>query len=137
MGTEACAAPEEFNPCVVLTGTAKEGSCGPTLGLMDIGVSPKAYLCRIALPGIRKDESKLAVDIQREGKVTVRGMSPSGRLLKDSSTVHVVRVQQLSPPGEFSISFNLPGPVDPRLVSPNFRLDGILELVIMKVMPTA
>lgn len=51
---------------------------------------------------------------------------------KGPSVVFEVKVQELCPPGRFSISFNLPGPVDPRLVSLNFKEDGILEVIVMK-----
>ena len=47
-----------LKPSVILTGTAKEGSSGPPIGLVDIGVSEGAYLFRVALPGVRKDRSK-------------------------------------------------------------------------------
>lgn len=49
----------KLKPSVILTGTAKEGSSGPPIGLVDIGVSEGAYLFRVALPGVRKDRSKL------------------------------------------------------------------------------
>ena len=44
---------------MILTGTAKEGSAGPPIGLIDIGVSEDAYLFRVALPGLRKNECNL------------------------------------------------------------------------------
>jgi hypothetical protein len=43
-----------------------------------------------------------------------------------------MKVQQLCAAGPFTISFNLPGPVDTRMFSPSFRPDGILEVVILK-----
>ncbi|THG15251.1 hypothetical protein TEA_027035 [Camellia sinensis var. sinensis] len=104
MNVEGCVVPEQLKPTVVLTGTAEEGRAGPPIGMMDIGVSEKAYLCRIALPGLRNNESGA---------------------LKESSTAYEMKVQQLCPPGQFTISFNLPGPVDPRLASLNFRLQFV------------
>ncbi|KAB5557806.1 hypothetical protein DKX38_008715 [Salix brachista] len=53
-------------------------------------------------------------------------------ILKDSSRVFHMSVQQLWPPGPFTISFKLPGPVDPRLFSAHFRKDGIMEATVMK-----
>lgn len=50
-----------LKPSVILTGTANEGSSGPPIGLVDIGVSEGAYLFRVAMPGVRKDPSKLLV----------------------------------------------------------------------------
>lgn len=48
----------QLKPPIVLTGTAKEGSAGPPIGLVDIGESEDAYLFRVALPGVRKDQCK-------------------------------------------------------------------------------
>lgn len=75
---------------------------------------------------------KLKCQIQRDGRVHIEGVMTDVGLLKDSLTVYQMKVQQLCPPGPFTICFNLPGPVDPRLFSPNFRPDGILEMVVMK-----
>ncbi|XP_062164386.1 increased DNA methylation 3 isoform X2 [Alnus glutinosa] len=121
----------QLKPSVVLTGTAKEGSAAPPIGLVDIGTSESAYLFRVALPGVCKDQCKVKCEIQRDGRVHIEGVITGG-VLKDSSTVYLMKVQELCPPGPFTISFNLPGPVDPRLSSPAFRPDGILEVVVMK-----
>lgn len=75
---------------------------------------------------------KVKCQIQRDGRVHIEGVMTGVGLLRDSSTVYQMKVQQLCPPGPFTICFNLPGPVDPRLFSPNFRPDGILEMVVMK-----
>lgn len=45
---------------VFFTGTAKQGSAGPPIGLVDIGVSEVAYIFRVSLPGIEKNQSKLS-----------------------------------------------------------------------------
>lgn len=39
----------------VLSGTAKKGGTGPSVGSVDIGVSKSAYFFRVALPGVKKD----------------------------------------------------------------------------------
>lgn len=75
---------------------------------------------------------KVTCEIQRDGRVHIEGVMTEVGLMGDPSTVYQMKVQQLCPPGPFTISFNLPGPVDPRLFSPNFRSDGILEVVVMK-----
>ncbi|KAM1017799.1 hypothetical protein ACFX13_048055 [Malus domestica] len=109
---------------VALTGTAiaKEGSGG----VVDIGESEAAYLARVALPG------NVKCVIQRDGKVHIQGVMSGVELLRNSSTVYHMRVQHLCPPGPFAVSFTLPGPVDPRLFSPHFRHDGLLEIVLLK-----
>ncbi|PON90513.1 Alpha-crystallin, subunit A [Trema orientale] len=122
----------QLKPSVVLTGTAKQGSAGPPVGLVDVGESDGAYLFRVALPGLRKDQCKIKCEIQRDGRVHIEGVMTGVGILKDSSAVYQMKVQQLCPPGPFTISFSLPGPVDPRLFSPSFRPDGILEVVVMK-----
>lgn len=43
----------------ILTGTAKDGRAGPPVGLVDIGINKYAYLFRVALPGVMKDDRKL------------------------------------------------------------------------------
>ncbi|KAG6599085.1 Increased DNA methylation 3, partial [Cucurbita argyrosperma subsp. argyrosperma] len=121
-----------LKPSVILTGTANEGSSGPPIGLVDIGVSEGAYLFRVAMPGVRKDPSKVKFEIKRDGKVRIEGVMAGPGLLKDSSAMYEMKVQQLCPPGPLTVSFKLPGPVDPRLSSPSFRADGILEVVVMK-----
>lgn len=74
----------------------------------------------------------LKCEIERDGKVCIKGVIAEAGVVKDSSSVFRMKVQQLCPPGPFTISFNLPGPVDPRLFSPTYRPDGILEVVVMK-----
>uniref|UniRef100_A0A7C8YDJ5 SHSP domain-containing protein n=1 Tax=Opuntia streptacantha TaxID=393608 RepID=A0A7C8YDJ5_OPUST len=122
-----------ITPSVVLTGTAREGTPGPPIGHVDIGVSESAYLFRVALPGVRKDQCELSCEIECDGKVRLQGVINGGELAKKNpKTVYHMSVTQLSPPGPFTVSFKLPGPVDPRLFSPTFRSDGILEGVVMK-----
>ncbi|CAH9079837.1 unnamed protein product [Cuscuta europaea] len=123
----------KIKPLVALNGTAKEAGIGPGIGLVDIGESECAYLFQVSLPGVR-DKGHLKCDIQRDGKVNIEGViTESHQLLRNSSAgLYQVNVQELCPPGPFSVSFSLPGPVDPRLCSPTFRQDGILEVVVVK-----
>ncbi|KAK8623200.1 hypothetical protein V6N13_118088 [Hibiscus sabdariffa] len=119
-------------PSVVLTGSAKESN-GPSIGLVDIGVSHSAFLFRVALPSIKNDQSKLKCEIQRDGKVLLQGMITQGtELLQEQSSKCEMIVEKFCCPGPFTISFNLPGPVDPRLFFPKFRSDGILEVMVMR-----
>ncbi|GMJ02802.1 Increased DNA Methylation 3 [Hibiscus trionum] len=125
-------AESKLKPSVVLTGSAKESN-GPSIGLVDIGVCQSAFLFRVALPSIRNDQSKLKCEIQRDGKVLIQGMITQGtEMLQGQSSKCEMRVEKFCSPGPFTISFNLPGPVDPRLFSPKFRPDGILEVVVMR-----
>ncbi|KAL6974912.1 hypothetical protein U1Q18_044097 [Sarracenia purpurea var. burkii] len=118
---------------IVVTGTAGRCGTGPAVGAVDIGVSKSAYFFRVALPGVRKDPGQLSCEIERDGKVHVRGVTSSGgRTVLRNSRVYEMKFQQQCPPGPFTVSFCLPGPVDPRLFSLNFRSDGILEATVMK-----
>ncbi|XWS24630.1 hypothetical protein CRYUN_Cryun28dG0119100 [Craigia yunnanensis] len=122
-------------PSVVLPGSAKVCNSGSTIGLIDIGVSQSAFLFQVSLSGIRNDQSKVKCEIQRDGKVLIQGMVTEGiRLLQGLSSICQMRVQQICFPGPFTISFNLAGPVDPRLFCLRFRPDGILEVVVMRYM---
>ena len=61
-----------ITPSVVLTGTAREGTPGPPIGHVDIGVSESAYLFRVALPGVRKDQCKFHVCV-RLSRLSIHG----------------------------------------------------------------
>lgn len=42
---------------LVLTGTARRGLLGPSVGVVDIGIGEFAYLFRVSLPGVKKSNS--------------------------------------------------------------------------------
>lgn len=119
--------------CIVLSGTARRGELGPPVGAVDIGISKTAYFFQVALPGVKKDPGEFRCEIERDGKVHVRGeTSTGGKTVSRHSRVFEMKFQQQAPPGPFTLSFTLPGPVDPRLFYPNFRSDGIFEAIVMK-----
>ncbi|OMP00072.1 hypothetical protein CCACVL1_03468, partial [Corchorus capsularis] len=123
----------KLNPAVVLTGSAKNCKSGLPIGLIDIGVSQNAFLFRVALSGTRSDQSKVKCEIQRDGRVVIQGTITKGtELLQGCSSICQMKVQQMPTAGPLTISFNLPGPVDPRLMSPTFRPDGILEVMVLR-----
>lgn len=117
---------------IILNGTAKNRIAGPPIGVLDIGVSKVAYFFRVALPGVRKDYSEFSCEIQSDGKVHLQGSTTGGGTIKKRSRVFHMTFRQLCPAGQFTLSFSLPGPVDPRLISPNFRSDGIFEAVVIR-----
>lgn len=43
---------------VVVSGSAARGNIGPLIGSVDISESDDGFLFRVALPGVKKDESK-------------------------------------------------------------------------------
>ncbi|WMV27860.1 hypothetical protein MTR67_021245 [Solanum verrucosum] len=98
----------------ILTGTACKGVTGPPVGVVDIGVSISAYYFRIALPGVKKDPGEFNCEIEKDGKVLIRGVtSTGGRTVSRYSRVFDMKIQQQCPSGAFTVSFSLPGPVDP------------------------
>ncbi|KAF7803640.1 increased DNA methylation 3-like isoform X1 [Senna tora] len=105
-----------------LTGTAIRGLQGPPVGVVDIGISKSAYLFRVALPGVTKDHGQFSCEIESDGRVHIRGLLTGGRTIRKQSRVFEMKVHHLCPPGPFTLSFSLPGAVDPRLLAPNFRM---------------
>ncbi|XP_010528869.1 PREDICTED: increased DNA methylation 2 isoform X2 [Tarenaya hassleriana] len=112
-----------------VTGTAATGQ----VGLMDIGECDDAYLFRVSLPGVKRDESYFSCEVEDNGKVMIRGVTTTGETrVYRFSQVFEMQTRNLCPPGPFSISFRLPGPVDPEQFSGSFGTDGILEGMVMK-----
>ncbi|XP_024027631.1 alpha-crystallin domain-containing protein 22.3 isoform X1 [Morus notabilis] len=118
---------------VALTGSAAMGKIGSIIGLMDIGECEDSYLFRVSLPGVSRDESEFSCDIEPDGKVLIKGVTTTGEQIvcKNSQIFHML-TRNLCPPGHFSISFQLPGPVDQQQFSGSFGTDGILEGIVKK-----
>ncbi|VVA93982.1 unnamed protein product [Arabis nemorensis] len=106
---------------------------GPVVGLMDIGECTDAYLFRVSLPGVKRDERDFSCEVEDNGKVLVRGVTTTGeKRVHRYSQVFDMQTQNLCPAGHFSVSFHLPGPVHPQEFSGSFGTDGILEGIVMK-----
>ncbi|PHU10084.1 Alpha-crystallin domain-containing protein 22.3 [Capsicum chinense] len=115
-----------------VAGSAAKGKIGPVLGLVDVGESEDSYLFRVSLPGVKRDEQEFTCEVESDGRVLIRGMTTGDRTVHKDSQVFEMQTQNLCPTGHFTISFMLPGPVDPQEFSGNFGTDGILEGIIMK-----
>ncbi|XP_009334297.2 increased DNA methylation 2 isoform X3 [Pyrus x bretschneideri] len=116
-----------------LTGSAAMAKVGPTIGLIDIGECDDSYLFRVSLPGVRRDEREFSCEVENEGQVLIRGVAVTGeKTVHRYSQMFEMQTQNLCPSGQFSISFQLPGPVNPQQFSGNFGTDGILEGIVMK-----
>lgn len=122
-------------PSMLFTGTATARQAGPSVGLVDIGTCEDAYLFRMALPGVKKDQREFSCEVESDGTVVIRGIITTGeqKVIKKSRTFHM-KTQSLCPPGPFTVSFQLPGPVEPRQFTGNFGSDGILDGIVMKQM---
>ncbi|EOY11381.1 HSP20-like chaperones superfamily protein, putative [Theobroma cacao] len=143
-----------------LTGSAAMGQVGPIIGLMDIAECEDSYMFRVSLPGVKRDErnslpiislflllyclcyikvatlcaaGEFSCEVENDGKVVIRGVTTTGeKTVYRFSQMFEMLSQNLCPPGHFSISFQLPGRVDPQQFSGNFGTDGILEGIVMK-----
>ncbi|CAA7022656.1 unnamed protein product [Microthlaspi erraticum] len=118
---------------VVLTGSAALGKIGHTVGLVDIAVSDETYFFRVSLPGVVREEKYFSCEISDDGTVSIKGVTATGeKTVCKHSQVFKMLTQNMSPPGHFSISFPLPGPVKSKEVTGNFGPDGVLECVVKK-----
>ncbi|KAL3349553.1 hypothetical protein AABB24_022589 [Solanum stoloniferum] len=115
-----------------VAGSAAKGKIGPVLGLLDVGESEDAYLFRVSLPGVKRDEREFICEVEIDGKVLIKGMTTGDRTVHKYSQVFEMQTQNLCPTGDFTISFKLPGPVDPQEFSGIFGTDGILEGIVLK-----
>ncbi|CAA0826636.1 Probable beta-1-3-galactosyltransferase 18 [Striga hermonthica] len=116
-----------------VTGSAGKGPVGPVIGLMDVGESEDSYLFRVSLPGVRRDERDFSCEIESNGTVIIKGVTVTGeRVVEKYEQSFEMVTHNLCPPGPFSISFKLPGPVDPQQFHGTFSTDGILEGIAIK-----
>lgn len=120
-------------PAVAFTGTAALRQTGPTLGGVDIGECDDAYLFQCALPGVKKNEGEFNCNVECDGQVTIRGCTTTGApfVEKNGRRFHM-HTLNLCPLGPFSVTFHLPGPVEPSHFTGTFGSDGILEGIILK-----
>ncbi|KAJ4887384.1 Alpha-crystallin domain-containing protein 22.3 [Raphanus sativus] len=119
---------------VALTGSAAMGKVGPTIGLVDIAESDDSYYFRVSLPGVSRDEKEFSCEIEPDGKILIKGVTTTGeKTVCKHNQVFKMLSQNLCPPGHFTISFQLPGPVSNEDFSGNFGADGVLEGVVKKL----
>lgn len=131
---------EEWNNIVTaarsgfaLTGSAVKGQVGTPLSLMDIGESNDSYFFRVSLPGVKNNDRDFSCEVETDGKVLIKGVTVTGeKRIRRHSEVFEMQSQNLCPPGNFSISFKLPGPIDPKQFSGHFGTDGVLEGIVGK-----
>lgn len=77
-------------------------------------------------------------DFEPDGKVMIKGITSTGeQTVKKNNMEFVMLSQNLCPPGEFSISFQLPGAIDHQQVKAVFGIDGVFEGVVKKRQPSS
>ncbi|GAA0157240.1 hypothetical protein LIER_14550 [Lithospermum erythrorhizon] len=118
---------------VALTGTAALGKVARPIGVMDIGECEDEYIFRVSLPGVMRDEKAFSCDVEPSGKIFIKGITTTGeKTVRRNSMLFEMQTQNLCPPGEFSFSFQLPGPIDHQQLNGIFGSDGIFEGVVKK-----
>ncbi|KAM3328207.1 alpha-crystallin domain-containing protein 22.3-like [Capsicum galapagoense] len=123
---------------VVLTGSTLLGKVGPLIGSFDIAESDNDYVFRVSLPDVVRDEKHFSSDVGPNGIVFIKGVSVTGenKVIKNN-VFFKMQSQSLCPPREFSISFQLPGPVDDHENLNSyvfvFGSGGIFEGVVTKI----
>eukprot|EP00268_Persea_americana_P060665 TRINITY_DN7591_c0_g1_i1.p1 TRINITY_DN7591_c0_g1~~TRINITY_DN7591_c0_g1_i1.p1 ORF type:complete len:451 (-),score=73.33 TRINITY_DN7591_c0_g1_i1:384-1736(-) len=118
---------------IELTGSIAESQPGPLVGSVAIGTCDDAYYFRVSLPGVKKDENEFSCKFTPEGQVTIEGVTLTGKsLVSKYSQVFEMRTLCLCPPGHFSATFQLPGPIQTKEFYGDFRDDGFLEGVVMR-----
>lgn len=136
----SCPAREEWeniinyaNGGIALTGSALLGKVGQLIGSVDIAESEYDYVFRVSLPGVARDEKVFRCDVGPNGQIVIKGVSVTGeKMVCRDNMVFKMQTQNLCPPGEFSVSFQLPGPIDHQNLTCVFGSDGIFEAVVKK-----
>lgn len=76
---------------------------------------------------------EFSCNIDSEGKIIINGVTTTGeKIVCKHSQIFHMQTRNLCTPGRFSISIQLPGPVDPQQISGSFGIDGILEGTVKK-----
>ncbi|PHT62100.1 Alpha-crystallin domain-containing protein 22.3 [Capsicum annuum] len=97
------------NGRAALTGSALLGEVGSFMGSVDIAESEDAYVFRVSLPGVARDEKVFRCDVGPNGRILIRGVSVTGeRKVRRKNMVFKMQTQNLCPPGEITVSFKLP-----------------------------
>ncbi len=95
--------------------------------------SSEIHKCILTLTAKLENAGDFKCEVECDGKVMIKGTTTTGesRMFKGSRLFHM-QTQYLCPPGAFTVSFYLPGPVEPNQFTGTFGSDGILEGIVMK-----
>ncbi|XP_039155826.1 increased DNA methylation 3-like [Eucalyptus grandis] len=111
---------------VGVAGNADVRLTGSTTWRVNLAESEDCYLFQVSLPGVRRDQT-FGWEVDMSGEVLIEGETATSGQVVES------RTGNLCPSGHFSLCFQLPGRVDPRLSNCNFGSDGIFEGVVKKL----
>lgn len=77
-------------------------------------------------------------DVAPDGRILIKGVTTTGeKVVYKNSMKFEMQSQNLCPPGHFSISFHLPGPVDSKDLTGHFGIDGVFEGIVKKEQASA
>ncbi|KAG4189178.1 hypothetical protein ERO13_A08G210950v2, partial [Gossypium hirsutum] len=88
---------------------------------VEIGELKDSYYFRVSLPGVSMDKREFNCVIRADGKI-----------VSNESGVFRMLTQNLGPPGPFTVSFQLPGPVNNQEVKSHLAC-GFLEAIVKKM----
>lgn len=90
-------------------------------------------ICIVYVMGKCAMAGEFKCEVECDGKVMIKGTTTTGgdRIVRPNG-VFLMQTQYLCPPGPFTVSFSLPGPVEPNQFTGTFGSDGILEGIVMK-----
>ncbi|XP_039169350.1 increased DNA methylation 3-like [Eucalyptus grandis] len=111
---------------VGVAGNADVRLTGSTTWRVNLAESEDCYLFQVSLPGVRRDQT-FGWEVDMSGEVLIEGETATSGQVVES------RTGSLCPSGHFSLCFQLPSRVDPRLSNCNFGSDGIFEGVVKKL----
>ncbi|KAL3726414.1 hypothetical protein ACJRO7_031327 [Eucalyptus globulus] len=111
---------------VGLVGNADVRLTGSTTWRVDLAESEDCYLFQVSLPGVRRDQT-FGWEVDMSGEDLIEGETATSGQVVES------RTRNLCPSGHFSLCFQLPSRVNPRLSNCNFASDGIFEGVVKKL----
>ncbi|KAJ8636240.1 hypothetical protein MRB53_010507 [Persea americana] len=113
-------------------GIAVQIQDGPLISLLVVSMRLDAYWFRILLPGVKLD-NKFVCIIKDERKMILRGVTVTGwKILVRHSRQFDLHIDQLCPPGEFSVVFQLPGPVESKEMTSNLGSEAVFVGVVKK-----
>lgn len=78
------------------------------------------------------DAEDFRCDVEPDGKIFIKGVTTTGEKTVVKNSQIFKMTQNLCPPGHFSISFRLPGPVNHQQLTGFFGTNGILEGIVKK-----
>ncbi|PHU06588.1 Alpha-crystallin domain-containing protein 22.3 [Capsicum chinense] len=109
VSSSASPATEEWDNVIAYTGSVSLEKAGTLVGSFDVAESMDEYLFCVSLPGVIRDEKVISCEVRPDGRILIKGESATGEsMVCKHSMVFKMQTQNLCPPGEFTVSIQLP-----------------------------